>query len=231
MLLNWYPTFLLRKKQARQPYLFWAKNYMRCESSCHDWCFNFVRERPAPEARRRNLWCSSGPAEKLSRSYRPSARGSTYDWQNWLSIIFVYFGLVQIGPKGAAIFYAICLAIFKSLALQLHEQGCYTVQWECQQLAKLRPRRTEERIIRILIGWLSKALWGKLLEGCYTVQRRLKVAAIVAESRTEFYFVQCCAKQKCCETSCRGNLVHRSILQQLVSQRRWGTSCWENCTV
>ena len=58
-LLNCYSTFLLRKKeleQARQPYLFCARknNYMRCESSCHDWCFNFVRERPAPETRLKN---------------------------------------------------------------------------------------------------------------------------------------------------------------------------------
>ena len=51
-----------------------------------------------------------------------------------------------------AIFRATCLATFKSVALQLHEQGCYTLQWYCQQLTKLRPRRTDERIIRILIG-------------------------------------------------------------------------------
>ena len=64
--------------------------YMRCESSCHDWCFNCVRERPAPaEARRRNLWCLFGPAEKLSRLYRPSARGSTYDWQNCRSFLSI----------------------------------------------------------------------------------------------------------------------------------------------
>ena len=62
-------------------------NYMRCESSCHDWCFNFVRERPASEARRRNLWCLSGPAESLSHWYRPSARGSTYDWHICQSIL------------------------------------------------------------------------------------------------------------------------------------------------
>ena len=49
----------------------------------------FVRERPAPETRRRNLWCLSGPAEKLSHWYRPSACGS---------ISFVYFGLVWIIP-------------------------------------------------------------------------------------------------------------------------------------
>ena len=32
----------------------------------------------------------------------------------------------------------------------------------CKQLAKLRRRRTEDRIIRILIGWSSKALRDKL---------------------------------------------------------------------
>ena len=31
--------------------------YMRCENSCHNWCFNF-----APGARRRNPWCLSCPA-------------------------------------------------------------------------------------------------------------------------------------------------------------------------
>ena len=82
-----------------------------------------------------------------------------------------------------------------------------------------------------LIGWSSKALRDKLLEGCYTVQRRLKVAAIVATSRTEFYLLQRCTQQKCCNTSCRGNTLHRAILQQLVSQRRCKTSCWENCSV
>ena len=71
-----------------------------------------------------------------------------------------------------AIFRASCLATFESVALQLHEQGCYSVQWHCQQLAKLRPRRTEERIIRILIGWSSKALRDKLHgRRCCTAQR------------------------------------------------------------
>ena len=36
----------------------------------------------------------------------------------------------------------------------------------------------------------------KLLEGCYTVQRQLQVATIVAKSRTGFYFVQRCVQQK-----------------------------------
>ena len=35
----------------------------------------------------------------------------------------------------------------------------------------------------------------KLLEGCYTVQRQLQIATIVAKSRTVFYFVQRCAQQ------------------------------------
>ena len=116
-------------------------------------------------------------------------------------------------------------------AFQLHEQGCCTVQLDWQQLANLRPRRTEERIIRILIGWSSKALREKLLEGCYTVQLGMKVAAIIAKSRTELYFVQHCAQQKCCETSCRGNMLHRAILLQFVSQQRCETSCRVNCMV
>ena len=62
----------------------------RCEISCHDWCFNFVQERPA----RSNLWCLSGPAEKLAHWYRLSARGSTYDWQNWQSFLSI---LAQCG--------------------------------------------------------------------------------------------------------------------------------------
>ena len=49
----------------------------------------------------------------------------------------------------------------------------------------------------------------------------------VAKSRTEFYFVQCCAQQKCCEKCCetsrRGNMLHRAILQQL---GRCDTNCW-----
>ena len=36
----------------------------------------------------------------------------------------------------------------------------------------------------------------KLLEGCFTVQRQMQVATIVAKSRTGFYFVQRCAQQK-----------------------------------
>ena len=76
-----------------------------------------------------------------------------------------------------AIFCAICLVMFKSVALQLHEQGCQTAQWDCQQLAKLRPRRTGESIIRILISWSSKGLRDKLLEGwlhCVTMKKSIK---------------------------------------------------------
>ena len=114
-----------------------------------------------------------------------------------------------------AVFCATCLATFKSVALQLHEQGCYTVQWDCQQLANLRPRRTEERIIRILIGWSSKALWDKLLEGWLHCATAIESCC---NRRTEFYFVQRCAQ-------------HRAILQQFLSQRRCETSCWKNCSV
>ena len=54
-LLNCYPTFLLRKKeleQARQPYLFCARKKIICVAKARVMIdvFNFVRERPAPEA-------------------------------------------------------------------------------------------------------------------------------------------------------------------------------------
>ena len=58
----------------------------------------------------------------------------------------------RVDSLKALLHWAILRATFESVALQLHEQGCYTVQWDCQQLANLRPRRTEERKIRIRIG-------------------------------------------------------------------------------
>ena len=48
---------------------------------------------------RRNLWCLSGAAESLYHRYCPSARGSTYDWQNCRQFadINIKYGLVRIG--------------------------------------------------------------------------------------------------------------------------------------
>ena len=68
-----------------------------CKSSCRDWCFNFVREWPAPEAM---------PSEPLlfvwpSRKTVPliwSIRAQLNLWLTELSIIFFYFGLVRISP-------------------------------------------------------------------------------------------------------------------------------------
>ena len=67
-----------------------------------DW--PFVRERCASEAGRRNLWCLSGPAESLFHWYRPSARGSTYDWHSCWSILSVKTKIWPsvIGPKWEA---------------------------------------------------------------------------------------------------------------------------------
>ena len=88
-----YPTFLLKKKeleQARQPYLFYArKKQLYALQNLVSWLFQLCPRRPAPEARRRNLWCLSGPAEKLSHWYRPSARDSTYDWHNCRSFLSI----------------------------------------------------------------------------------------------------------------------------------------------
>ena len=56
----------------------------------------------------------------------------------------------------------------------------------------------------------------------------LPVAAIRCKNRAEFYLtVQRFTQQKIS----RQPMLHFAILQQLVSQRHCGTSCWENCTV
>ena len=62
--------------------------------------YDFVRERRASEAGRRNLWCLSGPVESLSHWYCPSARGSTYDWQsvNQFFLRKQKYGLVRNDP-------------------------------------------------------------------------------------------------------------------------------------
>ena len=76
-----------------------------------------------------------------------------------------------------------------------------------QQLATIcaeKPWRNSllTRRSRWSVGFTKKSthargkLCCKLLEGCYTVQRQLQVATIVAKSRTGFYFVQRCAQQK-----------------------------------
>ena len=67
-----------------------------------------------------------------------------------------------------------------------------------------------------------EALRCKLLEGCYTVQRRFQVATMVAKSRTGFYFVQRCAQQKWCVASCRDTLFHTA---QFFSNLH--ASCWK----
>ena len=43
------------------------------------------------------------------------------------------------------------------------------------------------------------------------MQQRLRVSAIVAKSRTGFYFVERCAQQKTCVASCRGTLAMQSL--------------------
>ena len=88
------------------------------------------------------------------------------------------------------------MTTFKSVALQLHEQRCYTVQWDWQQLAKLRPRRTEEDRGEYNKDpdWLiEQALRDKLYGGRVALRYDEKVdkivAAIVRNSRIKFYFL------------------------------------------
>ena len=76
-----------------------------------------------------------------------------------------------------------------------------------EQLATIRAEKAWRNSLlarrgRWSVGFTKKSthargkLRCKLLEGCYTVQRQLQVATIVAKSRTGFYFVQGCAQQK-----------------------------------
>ena len=107
----------------------------------------------------------------------------------------------------------------RRVAFQLHEQGCYTVQWDCQQLANLRDK--------LLEGWLHCAT---AIESC-------------CNRRTEFYFVQRCAQhrailqqflsQRRCETSCWKNCSVTPPLRLKHEIYRW-THCldrtqkWQN---
>ena len=85
------------------------------------------------------------------------------DWQDYfhfhISLVFLRFGLdrtyVSFFLKALlhwAIYRATCLAAFKRRSIAVARTGML----HCQQLAKLRPRRTEERVIRILADWLIK---------------------------------------------------------------------------
>ena len=73
-------------------------NYMRYEGSCHDWCFNFVREacpRGRPSEPSMFVW----PGRKIVPLIS-SIRTRLHRLRlTELSIIFVYFGLVRISPK------------------------------------------------------------------------------------------------------------------------------------
>ena len=73
---------------------------------------------------------------------------------------------------------------------------------------------------------------------CYTLQCRAvtcngfkAIHAVVAESRTELYFVQFLEAQKCCEKSYREGMLYATTYLQLVSQGDCITSFKEDCTV
>ena len=107
-----------------------------------------------------------------------------------------------------AIFRATCFATAKSALLQLHEQRCYTLQCFLQLVSQLVPLGTRLRLNcwkRIFIGWLHKTLRDKLLHSA------MLQSAIVAKSRTWFYFVQRLLQQKCCETWWLRGMLHNAI--------------------
>ena len=96
-------------KQDNRICLAREKNYMRCESS-----FQLCP--------RTDLWCLSGPAESLSHWYRPSARGSTYDWQNGRSFFSI------LAECGLALSEAWCKAFMRKLVLFINF-GSFTCEW------------------------------------------------------------------------------------------------------
>ena len=108
---------------------------------------------------------------------------------------------------------------------------------QSEQLATIRAEKTWQNSLlahrgRWSVGFTKKSkhaqgkLRCKLLEGCYTVQRQLQVATIVAKSRTGFYFVQHCTQQQkgalqvaevpCCTEQFLSNLQRNIALQVAV---------------
>lgn len=82
--------------------------------------------------------------------------------------------------------------MFKRIGVHLHNQGCYTVQWNCQQLAKLQPKRSEA-------NWLPQvkhsetSCRGWEFGGCYCAMLLCNaekidkiIAIIVAKGRIKF---------------------------------------------
>ena len=113
-LLNCYPTFLLRKEGAGASKttvsVLRAKFFLYALRKLVSWLmFKFC---PTPEARLRNLWCLSGPAEKIVPLIS-SVRTRLNLWLTELSIVFVCFGRVRLAQ---------CLLIVSS---HLKQAACY----------------------------------------------------------------------------------------------------------
>ena len=106
--------------------------------------------------------------------------------------------------------------ILNNVFVAFAEVRCYIVQCDLSNLQQFVPEKAWRNSLRSRllarqgrrsVGFTKKQtnkkyrhawekLRCKLLEGSYTVQRRLQVATIVAKSITGFYFVQRCAQQQ-----------------------------------
>ena len=82
------------------------------------------------------------------------------------------------------------------------------------------------------LATVEKEINCKLSKSCNTLQSQAAtcngfktIQTVVAESRTEFYFVQWLQAQKSCETSCKEGMVHAVNHLRLVSQCHCNTSC------
>ena len=82
----------------------------------------------------------------------------------------------------------------------LHDRGAV----QCRKTATEEDRGEDNKDS----DWLIEQSIARQVDGgCCTAPLQS-----LQKSRTEFYFVQRCAQQKCGETSCRGNMLHRAIL-------------------
>ena len=87
-----------------------------------------------------------------------------------------------------AIFHATCLAMMICAALQLQGEGCYTLQRVCAYFFFIKASRLLQRacVRSRCYGNIARQVAERVLHDA-TLK---KIGAIVAESRTRFYFVQ-----------------------------------------
>ena len=106
-----------------------------------------------------------------------------------------WFGLYKTKPKlvilqallDGASFHATCLAMMICAAFQLQGEECYTLQRVCAFISRKASRMLQRACVRSrCYGNIARQVAERVLHDA-TLK---KIVAIVAESRTRFYFVQ-----------------------------------------